>query len=243
MPSTSQSVNRTFALYQYFAEEQRALTAQDIADYLHIPKSSCTALLKTLSDLDMLSLDRRTTTYIPTASFAQLGAWLTDESVYPQDLLDAMDHLARVTEETITLSVYNDLQLELVRVQESPQAISFSATPGQKFTVWGSALGIAYLSKQSTQQVRALHKRVTERGFIEPGMPSLEDVLAAVATAKKAGYAVIEAAVYPDAAAIAVHTEFEIHRRPLMLAVAGPTQRLRPNIEAYGSLLCSKVRR
>lgn len=180
MSSTSQSVDRTIRLFQAFARERRALASQEIAATIDAPRSSCAALLKTLTDLGMISIDRRTATYFPTARFAELGAWIADGSIYPHELLDMLKRLAATTGETVTLGAYHDLEVELVRVERSEQAISFSADRGQKLPLWGSGVGTAYLSRLDNGQIRTLYRRCADRRMIGPLTPSIDDVLEAV---------------------------------------------------------------
>lgn len=241
MASTSQSVARTIELFRLFAEERRALTTVDIAERLKMPRSSCAALLKTLFDLNMISTDRRNSSYFPTAEFAELGAWLNASSLYPESLLAALDKLALATHETITLAAYNDLMLELVYVNKSRQAISFSAERGQKFPIWGSALGTAYLTRLDTPQIKALHRRSVDRKIISEEDTPLDKILSDVEEARRHGYAFAKGAVFPDASAITRDTGIENNGRPLIVAIAGPTNRLEKHVEEFGELLISTL--
>ena len=241
MPSTSQSVNRSMAIFELFAEHKRALSAQEIIASLDMPKSSCTALLRTLIELGMLELDRKKLSYIPTYRFAQLGAWLLDELQLPSHLLDSMDTLARRTNETITLASYNDMELVLVRVCESPQAISFSAAKGQKFSVWRSALGYAILANKRDGEIKRLHARAIDR--LDPSIEhtSLDSLLENIERTRKTGFAVAEGAVFPDATAIAIDAKSVFRERPLVLAIAGPSARLQERVSEYGELLKAAI--
>lgn len=242
MSSTSQSVGRTIKLFQTFSKERRALTSQEIAAFIEAPRSSSAALLKTLSDLGMVSIDRRTATYFPTARFAELGAWIADGSIYPQGLLDGLKRLAAVTGETVTLGAYNDLEIELVRVERSEQAISFSAERGQKLPLWGSGAGTAFLSRLDNSQIRTLYRRCADRKMISPKTQSLEDVLDAVEIARRNGFAIAEGAVFPDASAVSIATDIEANMRPLVVSVAGPTTRIKPRFAEIGRLVVAMLR-
>lgn len=242
MSSTSQSVGRTIKLFQAFARERRALASQEIASAIDAPRSSCAALLKTLADLGMISIDRRTATYFPTARFAELGAWIADGSIYPHELLDLLKRLAVATGETVTLGAYNDLEVELVRVERSEQAISFSADRGQKLPLWGSGVGTAYLSRLDNSQIRTLYRRCADRRMIGPMTPHLEDVIEAVEAARRRGYAVAEGAVFPDASAVSVATDIEANMRPLVVSVAGPTIRMKPHFAKIGGMIADMLR-
>ena len=182
----------------------------------------------------MLGVDRRTATYFPTARFAELGAWIADGSIYPQDLLDLLKALCADTGETVTLAVCNDLEIEIVRVERSGQAISFTAERGQKLPLWGSGAGTAYLSTLDAAQIRALYRRAQDRKLLGADAPTLESALAGADLARRSGYAVAEGAVFKDASAIAVATPFAVNLRPLIVSIAGPTSRMKPRFAEHG---------
>ncbi|MGB5335100.1 MAG: helix-turn-helix domain-containing protein, partial [Woeseiaceae bacterium] len=145
MTSVSQSVVRSFAVFRLFADRRTALTAVEIAEYLQAPRSSVAALLKALVELRMVSLNRRTLTYLPTLGFAQLGAWLTDPAHFPPHVAEVMASLQRDCGETVTASWPLENEMEVIRVERSRLAISFVAEIGQRLPLWSSAVGAAYL--------------------------------------------------------------------------------------------------
>lgn len=243
MSSTSQSVGRTIELFAGFAREKRALSASEIAGIIDAPRSSCAALLKTLVDLDMVSVDRRTATYFPTARFAELGAWISDGSIYPPRILEIMHELRAVTGETITLATSNDLMIELVQVERSEQAISFAAEKGQKFSLWGTGVGTAYLASLDAAQIRALHRRCETRKLVPKQAPPIEEILGAVAEVKRNGFTIAEGAVFADASAIAAPAPVKVNGRPLVVSIAGPTARMKSRYAALGALLVEKLAR
>lgn len=234
MSSTSQSVGRAFRLFEAFANERRPMASHEIAALIGAPRSSAAALLKTLCDLNMLRIDRRTATYFPTARFAELGVWISDGAIYPPELLDGLKQLCSATGETVTLGTFNDLQIELVRVERSEQAISFTAEPGQKLPLWGSGVGTAFLSSLQASQIRSLYRRSAKRGLLGPRMPALSLVLAAVDTARSKGWAIAEGAVFPDASAVSMPTSAVANTRTLVVSVVGPTIRMKPHFDDIG---------
>lgn len=241
MSSTSQSVDRTIEIFKLFARERRALNATEIGSAIEAPRSSCAALLKTLVDLSMLSIDRRTSTYFPTARFAELGRWIVDDRFLPERLTVLLEDLQQITEETITLGAVQDLSIELIRVERSRQAISFTAEEGQTFSLLGSSLGTAYLASQDNHQVRALYRRAEDRKLVDTQKYSLETILKMVEQARVHGYAVLENAVFSDATAIAIGTGFSIAQRQLVLAIAGPSARIIPKKDSFGRLLVREI--
>lgn len=241
LSSTSQSVARTLMIFNLFARERRALNAAEIAPAIGAPRSSCAALLKTLVDLSMLSIDRRTSTYFPTTRFAELGRWIVDDTLFPERLTTLLHDLQLITDETITLGAVQDLSIELIRIERSRQAISFTAKEGQLFSLWGTSLGTAYLATRDNHQIRALYRRAEDRKLVDCDKYPLEMIIKTVEGARAQGYAVLENAVFPDASAIAVATDMTIVQRPLVIAIAGPTARLMDKMDSFGRLLVHKI--
>lgn len=239
MAAVSQSVDRAFQIFEVFKRERRALSALDIMQQINAPRSSAAALLKTLVDLEFLSIDRRTATYFPTAKFATLGAWLDDGSLFPVALLDALEFLRDQTGETVTLAAYQDLHMELVQVVSSGQAISFRAEKGQTFPLFGTGVGTAFLSTLDIPQIKNLYRRAQDRKLITAQTPPLETLLSDVQKCLSQNFFVAEGAVFKDATAISSATGMDVAARPLIVSITGPTARMKPQFTNIGQMLAS----
>ena len=104
MSDLTLSLQRLSALLELFAREQRALSSATICAALDAPRSSVAALLKALAQLGWLAHDRRAATYLPTAKFSMLGAWVLQGNQLPATLLAAVQELQATTGETVSLS-------------------------------------------------------------------------------------------------------------------------------------------
>ena len=145
MSEGARSVVRTVSLFEEFARARRALTSSEIVERLGAPRSSVADLLHTLVDEGVLAMDRRRATYLPTAKFAKLGAWLIDSWRSNHTLLDALERLALDTGETTSFAAPSDLEMEIVHAINKPGGIRWTAEVGQRYTVFGSAVGAAHL--------------------------------------------------------------------------------------------------
>jgi DNA-binding IclR family transcriptional regulator len=224
MASVSQSVSRCIALFALFADRKSGLTGAEIAEHLDAPRSSVAALLKELSELSMISLNRRTLTYLPTLKFAQLGAWLIDPAHFPPPLAEVMEELQRESGETVTASWPIDHEMEIVRVVKSRNPISFVAEIGQRLPLWYSSVGLAYLASLSNQQIQARWEK--DRRILTE-VPDLERILHAAGLVRAGGVAVVHGGVFAEASAIARMTGHELDGRPLVVSIAGPEARIR----------------
>lgn len=234
MPSVSQSVSRSIGIFQLFAQRRAALTAAEIAQYLDAPRSSVAALLKELVELRMLSLNRRTLTYLPTLGFAQLSGWLTDAARFPPEIAEMIDTLQAECGETVTASWPLDSEMEIIRVARCLHPISFIAEVGQRLPLWRSAVGEAYLATLSNAQIDARwqkdHRRLGD-------VPRLDEVMDRINRTRREGVATVHSGVFEGASAIARAANFEHDGRPLVISLAGPENRVRAREHQFKELI------
>lgn len=226
-PSVSQSVARMVGILEVFARERRPLTTIDLIEAMDAPRSSLAALLREMVDLSVLALDRRSATYLPTAHFGRLASWLSEAMVQDPRVFEAAEQLQRDTEETVTLAVPSDRCMEVFHVVRGNQAISFIAEPGQQITMWGSALGTAWLATLSNANIISLYQRGQRSGGDLAPRVLLEEVQAHVTHVRSTGCARAFGAVFPDASAMSVVLPESVGIRRCVLSVAGPTERIR----------------
>lgn len=104
MNDTSVSVTRSFRVFDALAKARQPLSSAEIARLIEAPRSSTADLLRTLVGLNLLSIDRRSATYFPTARFASLGSWLESSWLGQAGLRDALRELASASGETTVLA-------------------------------------------------------------------------------------------------------------------------------------------
>jgi DNA-binding IclR family transcriptional regulator len=240
-PSVSQSVVRLVKVLELFEREQRPLSSSYIGDAIGAPRSSIAALLRSMVDMSILSFDRPSLSYLPTARFGRLAAWLNDKMTVAPVVLDAIKRMLAATVETITLSSVTGLWAELIAVERSTLPISFNLDPGAKVKLWGSAVGTAYLTTLSNPSIKALYQRgqSAPAGFA-PTEP-LEKVLRQVSDARRLGYAFARGGFVAEASAISVPLPTELAIRPTLLTVAGPTQRIKAKQTLIAEALLAEV--
>jgi len=224
--SVSQSVARLFQILELFEKERRPLSSHEIIETLEIPRSSVAALLKNLVDLSILSVDRRTATYFPTAHFGRLGSWLTESFIQDPALLALVKDLQKTTAETVTLGRPIDHCMELFLVERSHHAISFIAEPGQKLSFWSSAVGLAYLSTLSNTAVRNLYDRFTRLGGDWAPQTELAPILKELDVVRDQGYIMGHGRVFPEATAFSISLPEGVGLQQLVLSIVGPNDRI-----------------
>jgi DNA-binding IclR family transcriptional regulator len=240
MSSVSQSVGRSLAVFELFSERKCGLTAVEIAQSLEAPRSSVAAILKELTGLSMISLNRQTLTYLPTLKFAELGCWLTDPGHFPVLLASQMEALQVHSGETITASWPIEHEMEIIQVASSRRPISFVAERGQRLPLWSSSGGMAFLSSMTNTQVRARWERHRR---LHQDIPTWEVIQTLLSETRAVGVAVAHGSVFDDASALSVLTGFELDGRPLVCSLAGPKNRIMEQQFKFMPLLLGLCRR
>jgi DNA-binding IclR family transcriptional regulator len=220
------SVERVFRILEAFESTRRPLSSSEICVFLKCPRSSAAALLRTLLDLQIVSIDRRTNTYFPTAKLAQIAAWHTDGLIVSELMKRKLRDLSDEVEETVVLTMPTDLNLEVVHVEQGRRPITLVVKPGQLFPIWGSAVGSAYLSTIPLSAVRSMQARASRLGgeFAPDLGFNLQEHLAPV---RKLGYSAVAGAVDVSLMALAMPFHNILGPKTLVLSVGGPTDRVK----------------
>lgn len=105
------SAIRALLILEYFEKVRSPLSLKAITTQLDLPSSSTAALLKSLADMDYLTYDLETRTYLPTLRLASLGGWVP-KRIMEDGVLDLVGRLRERTQETIVIATLNDLYVE-----------------------------------------------------------------------------------------------------------------------------------
>lgn len=226
MSDLTLSLSRLAALFELFARERRPLSTAAICVALDAPRSSVAALLKALAQMGWLAHDRRAATYVPTAKFSTLGAWVLDGPLLPRALLDAARELQIATGETVSLSTPADLGIEVLHVIGPNLGIRLVIRVGGRLALWGTAIGTAYLTTLADPTIRSMYRRSEAGG--EAPRASLRATMAAVRRARdNDGMSFAESAIVPDVAAVSAPLPEGVAPRTLIVSVGGPVNRMR----------------
>src|SRR5262249_32247139 len=99
---------RAFELIEFFDAVRRPSRAVEIADALHIPRSSADQLLKTLVASGYLTFSGRQKTYYPSFRLARFGRWVADVYCGSDLLWDLLYELRDKTSQSAALTAQND---------------------------------------------------------------------------------------------------------------------------------------
>ncbi len=230
-PSASvvKSAGRVFEVLELFRRARRQLSAAEIGQALGYPKSSTNALLKSLVALGYLVLDARTLRYFPSLGVTQLGDWIPSVVLASGDAFEILAEVHAATQETVTLTMQNDLSCRFLRVIPGTFPISLRMTEGFLAPLLTTAVGQAILSQQSDDEIVALVERHNVRSKRKADRLEAARVLRDVREVRTRGYAVAYDAVFPDTGAIAVPFPSDMEGFPMAIGVGGLRERMRRN--------------
>ncbi|QMW23084.1 IclR family transcriptional regulator [Sandaracinobacteroides saxicola] len=218
------SAARAFEIMEVFAREQRRLSLAQLCGLLDYPKSSLGVLLKSLHAQGYLSLHPVELSYLPTRRLVALADWLPPLLIDEQ-ILPTMRALQASTGETITLTALAGTEMRCLRVLPGTQPIALQLDSDTRFPILGTAVGTACLAGMPPSRVPVILREVARRDMTITAA-LLAEAERAIAETKKQGYAAVYDRVTPDAGAVAVALQQEDSAEPLVLAVAGLSQRI-----------------
>lgn len=216
--SLSRSATRALDVLEYFGEARRPLRAVEISKALGLQASTTDQLLKTMVDSAHLVFDARTKAYAPSHRLAGFGAWLVESYGADERLQTLVAEVQSETGAIATLTTPNDLFMQIVDLA----GVSPSGQPterGLRISMFGSAVGAAYLATLSDGEIARLATRAR--------LPAAElaDVLVSAERIRQDGFAEGPSA---DGTAWSLATPLPSRSlSPIVLGVAGPAERMR----------------
>ena len=237
------SAGRVFEVLELFRRARRQLSAAEIGQALGYPKSSANALLKSLVALGYLVVDGRTLQYFPSLSVTQLGDWIPSIVLASGDAFEVVSEVHAATQETVTLSVQNDVNCRFLRVLPGTFPISLRLTEGYLAPLVSTAVGMAILSQLPDDEIAALVARTNAREKRRGERVDVARVMRDVGDVRERGYAERFDALFPDTGAIAVPFPSDMSGFPMAIGVGGLRDRIRRNELAIFKAIRSSLNR
>lgn len=229
--SLSRSATRALDVLEFLGHVRRPLRAVEIARHFSWHPSTVNQLLKTMVESAHLTFEAGTKTYLPSPRLARFSSWMVATYGNDERLRRLLAEIRELSNELVTLTTPNDLFMQVIDFAGTDpdfETGEMSAERGLRVSIFGSAIGTAYLSSLPSQEVR----RLADRARI-----SLEDqdqLLKSLARVRADGFAdgpSAEGRIWSVAIALPANG-FNV---PLVLGVAGPTERVRLGLAALAS--------
>jgi DNA-binding IclR family transcriptional regulator len=226
------SAARALDVLELFRRKRRALSAAEIGKALGYPKSSANVLLKSLAAQDYLLLNARTMQYFPSLHVTRLGEWIPRAMLVSGKVLDVLEDVHAVTQETVTLSVSSDLSAIFLKVIPGTFPLSLQMREGFVTPLFTTAVGMAILSQMSDEDVDDLVQRANLRSRRREDRVDAAVIRQSILETRARGFSVRYDCVIPDSGAIGIPFPSNVDGFPMAIGVAGLTSRIRRNEKA-----------
>lgn len=197
------SIRRCFTIMELFDDKRCPMSATEIARELDAPLSSIVDLLKSVSGLGYIAYDSRKRTYFTTPRLGLLGSWQNTNPINQINYEDIMNEIHAKTNETISVFLQNDIEMNCISTMAGTHAILFSLSENSKLPIFGTAVGSALLAKWEDADIEKLMQRVSRKSKSRISKNQKEKWIDAIESARSKGYAAAYDAVIPEAGAIA----------------------------------------
>ena len=242
-PSPVKSCERTLAIFELFATEQRAMTISEVSRFLGMPHSSAAALLKSLTQLGYLRVDARGREYYPTLRISLLGLWMRQRHSGVGLIPTLLSELVEKLGESAALSIRNGIFVQYVLGQTSPDARRLHVESGAVSPLACTASGWALMKDLSDTYIARIVRRTHAEAVVPHWRATAFDCFDGIKFLRKNGYAYSNGHGTPGIAAIAMPLQISEHGDRGAISVGGPIDRFRPKEEAVVAALKAFIER
>ena len=229
------AIDRVIDIFEAFQTTQRPLSLTDLAEIVGVPKSTCHAIVSTLTARGYLYTLTRPRALYPTRRMFDVARDIAANDPLIERATPVLERLRDATRETVILGKRQGDSVIYLQVFEGPHAIRYSAKPGEFKPLHSSSIGKALLGSLKEAELREWLKErelptITTATKTDPEL-LIDDVL----KSRKLGYFVTRGENVPDVWAVAAF--LSAPHEPIAVAVAGPQHRIEGNIPEIARLL------
>jgi len=231
------AVERALDILLCFTREQPTRSLTQIAESIHMSKTTVHRLLATLENRRFITRDKVTGLYRLGFRFIEMASLVLQDVELHRWAHPYLERLSAEYGETVDLSILDGSHVIYLEVIESPQRVKLAAAVGQHlpafFTASGKAL-MAYLPEEQAQKI--IRDNLAENsGYAQLSIPAM---LADLRATADRGYAIAEQEYEPDINAVAAPIFDADHNPVASIAIVGPSFRLtKDRLPALGESL------
>ena len=225
MPQSVRSVERALDILLCFTREEHARSLTQIAESVHMSKTTVHRLLTTLENKRFITRDKVTGLYRLGFRFIEMASLVLQDVELHRWAHPYLQRLSAEFGETVDLSILDGSHVIYLEVIESPQRVKLAAAVGQRLPAFLTASGKALLAYLPEEQVRKIISDNLAESSNHPAAPVSEMIADLQATAER-GYAISEQE-YEEAINAVAAPIFDAEKHPIAsIAIVGPSYRL-----------------
>lgn len=238
------AVDRVIDIFEAFRSSQRPLSLTELAAAARMPKSSCHAIVGTLTARGFLYTLAHPRALYPTQRMLDVAHDIVAGDPYLEHVMPLLEQLRDRSTETIILGKRQGEQVIYLQVLEGLHSIRYSANPGDLKPLHSSAIGKALLGAQKEAVLRAWAEdqslpRITDATITDP-----QRLVAELLQSRQAGFFQTRGENIEDVWAVA--SFLKAGRDTLAVGLAGPRHRMQDSMLACAEQLvvtCSQIGR
>lgn len=238
------AVDRLLDILEAFDKVKKPLSLTDLADVTGIPKSSCHAIVGTLTARGYLYSLTRPRALYPTRRFFDLARSIHDKDPFVERVMPMLERLRDASRETVILGKRQGDAVIYLQVMESPNPIRYSANPGEFKPLHSSSIGKALLGSLKEAELRAALAGRPLPAITGNTLTNEDALIADILESRRRGYFLTRGENVPDVWAVSAF--LSINSETLAVAIAGPRHRMEGSVMEHAQLLlatCSFIAR
>lgn len=242
--ATVTAIDRVIDIFEAFQISQRPLSLTDLAEAVNIPKSTCHAIVVTLTARGYLYSLTRPRSLYPTKRMYDVARDILEKDPFIERATPLLERLRDTSRETVILGKRQGDSVVYLQVVEGLHSIRYSARPGDIKPLHSSSIGKALLGSLKEAELRSwLQDRqlptITPSTITDPQL-LIDDIL----RSRRAGYFQTRGENVSDVSAVSAF--LNVNKETLAVAIAGPRHRMEACEAEYAQLLvatCSFISR
>ncbi|RYB01470.1 IclR family transcriptional regulator [Lichenibacterium ramalinae] len=188
-PLSVASVEKAFRVLTAFDEAHPALSLTQLAALIGLDRSAVQRFTYTLERLGYLRKDPTTKHFELTVRTLELGHHYSRANTLIERAMPYLQHLSRTTEETINLTVRDDVDIVFVSRFMSRHVLNTDVVIGTRMPAFCTAPGLAMLSALPRDEATDILRRSDRRAFTPATNTDLDRLLAELSSSASQGYA------------------------------------------------------
>lgn len=238
------AVERVLDIFEAFQRSQKPLSLTDLAEIAGIPKSSCHAIVATLTARGYLYSMARPRALYPTRRMYDIARDVHEKDPFVERVMPLLERLRDASRETVILGKRQGDAVIYLEVVESAHPIRYSARPGEFKPLHSSAIGKALVGSLKEPELRAALQSLELKAATPATLTDREALIEDVLESRRRGYFLTRGENVPDVWAVSAF--LTVNNETLAVAIAGPRHRMENSVGECAQLLlatCSFISR
>jgi IclR family acetate operon transcriptional repressor len=238
------AVQRVLDVFEAFHRVQKPLSLTDLAEITNIPKSSCHAIVGTLTTRGYLYSLTRPRALYPTRRLFDIAREIHENDPFVERVMPMLERLRDASRETVILGKRQGDAVIYLQVIESLHPIRYSSKPGDFKPLHSSSIGKALLGSLKEPELRAQIAKWPLPAITGSTLTDPEALVADILESRRRGYFVTRGENVADVWAVSAF--LAVNSETLAVAIAGPRHRMENNVLECAQLLlatCSFISR